>query len=596
MHAKEQIQDKTKESLPLWDLRDFYEGINSPQINKDFGLLELKADEFTKNYRTKIKQLSGEQLYQAVKEYETMQDLIGKLHSYAFLSYVTAVNEPELQAFLKNTESKINDITSKIIFFTLELNLLSDHEIEEKLNFEQLQFYKPWIRDIRVWRKYQLSEPEEKILHEKWLTSTNAWVTFFDQYCAKLQFKLNGKKLNLSEILSKLSSIDENKRKSAAKSIHKTLKQHIHIFTYITNTLVKDKEMDDKRRGFRHSISSRNLANLIEDEVVETLIQSVKENYPKLSHRYYKIKAKLMKKQYLNYWDRNAPISAEQDSHINWVEAVKIVQAAYDKFSPKIGEIIKQFFDNNWIDVPVKNGKRHGAFSHPTVPSVHPYIMLNYEYRPRDVMTLAHELGHGVHQMLAREQGVLICDTPLTLAETASVFGEQLAFRELLAREKDARKRKLLIANKVEDMLNTVTRQIALCSFEKKLHEERKKGELDAKQISKIWFNTQKESLGDAIKFDSSYSHFWAYIPHLIHAPFYVYAYAFGDCLVNSLYAVYEQGKIPDFEHKYIEMLKAGGKYLYKELLAPFGLNPSETSFWQFGLDKISSLIDELED
>jgi oligoendopeptidase F len=584
----------TKEILPNWDLTDFYNNIVDPKLQKDLDNALKQAESLEKKYKGKIINLSAKEFLAAIKEFESLADLIGKIASYAYLSYATKVSDPKTQAFYQNTSEKINNISMHLIFFSLEVNLLTQKQVDALLENKDLAFYEPFLRDTRVWQKYQLTDKEEEIIHEKDITGRSAWVRFFDELGAKLRFPYKNKKLTLAEIIEKFTDPKEAERKIAAKSLAKTLNENIDTFTFITNILAKDKEVEDKRRGLEQPISSRNIANYVEDEVVEALISTVKGNYKNLSHRYYRIKAKWMGKKQLNFWDRSAPL-AQSDEKISWQESKDIVLGAYHDFSPKMAEIAKMFFDKKWIDVPATPGKMFGAFSHGTVPSVHPYILLNYKHKIRDVMTLAHELGHGIHQYLARREGALICGTPLTLAETASVFGEQLTFRELLKREKNNKKRQELIANKVEDMLNTVVRQIAFCDFELQVHAERKKGELAKERINAIWMQVQQESLGGAIKFTKDYECFWTYISHFIHSPFYVYAYAFGDCFVNSLYAVYESGQVKNFQNKYIEALAAGGRYRYDEFLKPFGLNPKDKKFWQYGLDKISLLIDELE-
>jgi oligoendopeptidase F len=367
------------------------------------------------------------------------------------------------------------------------------------------------------------------------------------------------------------------------------------LFTLITNTLAKDKEIIDKWRRYPRPGSARNRANMVEDEVVEALVSAVRASFPRLSHRYYAMKAKWLGLEKLQHWDRNAPLPDQDDSLIPWPKAVSQVLDAYGAFSPRLAEIGREFFDKPWIDAALRPGKASGAFAHPTVPSAHPYLLVNYHGKARDVMTLAHELGHGVHQVLAAEQGYLMSSTPLTLAETASVFGEMMTFRAVLDAEADPRKRRGLLAAKVEDMLNTVVRQIAFYRFETLLHDERAKGELSSERIGELWMQVQTESLGPAFDFSPEYNVYWSYIPHFIHTPFYVYAYAFGDCLVNALYGVYRDGGVKNFEAKYIEMLRAGGTLRHKELLAPFGLNAADPAFWTRGLDVIAGFIDEIE-
>ncbi len=583
------------DSLPQWNLKDLYSDIESKELKSDIKNLAEQCKAFSTQYANKIGELSATNLFTAIKKYDELSDLGGKIMSFAFLNYCTQVSDEKAQSFYQNMEEQINEITQQLIFFSLELNNIEDSKIESLLRDDQLKFYTPFIKNSRVWKKYQLSQKEEEIIHEKSLSSRSAWVKLFDQTDAGLRFPFKENNLTVSEIFNKFSSANANDRKLAADSIGETLENNISTFAFITNTLIKEKELEDKRRGLKEPISSQNLSNLIEDEVVETLMNTVKANYPKLSHRYYKIKAKMLGMDKLNYWDRNASLSQDEDKYIPWQNAKETVLESYHKFSPELSKIVQMFFDQNWVDAEPKQGKMGGAFSHSTVPSCHPYIMMNYHGKTRDVMTLAHELGHGVHQWLSRQQGSLMSGTPLTLAETASVFGEQLTFRALIEKEKDPKKKKLLIAGKVEDMLNTVVRQIAMCEFEKQLHTERKKGEISPNRIGEIWMKAQLESFGDYVVVDDRYKNYWSYIPHFVHTPFYVYAYAFGDCLVNSLYSVYESGKVTNFEQKYLTMLKAGGSLRYKELLSPFKLDPSKNTFWQQGLDVISSFIDMLE-
>jgi oligoendopeptidase F len=368
----------------------------------------------------------------------------------------------------------------------------------------------------------------------------------------------------------------------------------VRVFTRITNTLAKDKEISDRWRGFADVADARHLANRVEREVVDALVDAVRASYPRLSHRYYALKAGWFKKKKLAHWDRNAPLPKVPARTISWPEARATVLSAYGDFSPKMADIAARFFDERWIDAPTRPGKAPGAFSHPTVPSAHPYVLLNYQGKPRDVMTLAHELGHGVHQVLAARNGPLMAPTPLTLAETASVFGEMLTFKRILAETRDAKTRKAMLASKVEDMLNTVIRQIAFYSFERMVHTERRNGELTAERLGELWLQVQHESLGPAIAFKPGYEVFWTYIGHFVHSPFYVYAYAFGDCLVNSLYAVYERAHA-GFAERYLDMLAAGGTKHHSELLKPFGLDARDPAFWQGGLGVIGGMIDEIE-
>jgi oligoendopeptidase F len=596
MTKKTASKQAIEANLPKWDLSDFYSSHDAPEVEKDFSKLEKLCDAFTKNYNGKIAKLSGDELARAISEYEVISELSGKLGSYASLLFAGDMSAPENAQFFQNVQEKLTVLSSKILFFTLSINNISDKEMAVKLKSTKLSKYSPWLRDLRSFKPYQLADDLEKILLEKNVAGRAAWTRLFDETITDLRFPYDKEILTEPQILDKLSSKDAATRKKAALVIGEVFGKNAKLFTLITNTLAKDKEIEDNWRGFKKPISSRNLSNYIEDEVVDALLSSVRKGYPDLSHRYYKLKAGWFGKKQLDYWDRNAPLPSDTDRKYSWTESKELVLTSYGNFSPELAKIGKQFFDNAWIDVPVRVGKASGAFAHPTVPSVHPYLLLNFQGKSRDVMTLAHELGHGVHQVLSAKQGALLCDTPLTLAETASVFGEQLTFREMVKREKDKKCRKILIASKVEDMLNTVVRQIAFLEFERQVHDARRKSELTSEQICDIWMGVQSESLGPAIKLHGNYKYFWTYIPHFIHSPFYVYAYAFGDCLVNSLYSVYEQGKVKNFDKKYLAMLEAGGTLRHKELLVPFGLDASKPTFWKQGLDIISKMIDELED
>lgn len=579
---------------PSWDLSALYQNSSDPAIEKDLVSSKKKARAFEKKYSQQIGKLSGDELAKAIKEYENIEAILGKLASYAYLYYSENMQDPARSQFYQKISEASNDIQESLIFFTLEINEISDSKLKKHYHSKKLQHYTPWIRDTRAFRPYQLQHEEERILHKKYLTSRQAWHRLFEESLAGLHFPFKGKQLSCTEILHYFSDKNEKKRKLASDSFGKVLGENISLFTHITNTLAKDKEIDDQLRGLPQPISSRNISNLLEDDITETLLSTVKANYEPLAHRYYQIKAKMLGKKKLETHDRNAPLPGQKDKQISWEEAKQIVLESYHSFSPAMGKIAERAFKERWIDAKISKGKDSGAYSHPTVPSAHPYILMNFQGKLRDVMTLAHEMGHTIHQVFSAKQGVLMSDTPLTLAETASVFGEQLTFRRLLASEKNETQRKLMIASKVEDMLNTVVRQVAFCEFEKTIHDRRRHGELSSEEIGVIWLEKQQESLGPIFNFSKNYRHFWAYIPHFIHTPFYVYAYAFGDCLVNSLYQVYME-KPEGFVDKYLEMLSAGGTLRHKELLAPFGLYAGDKDFWQKGLGMISGFIDELD-
>lgn len=590
-------QDESLQNLPLWDLSALYDGLDSEAVKVDLDKAQTQSEAFETSYKGKLAGLlgsGGAALAKVIADYEALDELLGRLYSYAGLTYSENTTDPQRAKFFGDVQEKLTTASSHLVFFSLELTKLEDAALQAGYEDPALAHYRPWIEDNLREKPYQLDDKLEQLFHEKSVTGRAAWNRLFDETIASLRFDVNGETLSLEPTLSLLQDPDGGKRKAAAKAVGETLGGELRTFTLITNVLAKDKQISDQWRGFKDVADSRHLANRVEGEVVDALVSSVRDSFPRLSHRYYKLKAKWMGVDALDYWDRNAPLPNADKALIGWDDAKGIVLDAYGKFSPEMADIGKRFFDENWIDAPSREGKSPGAFSHPTVPSAHPYILLNYQGRTRDVMTLAHELGHGVHQVLAGKQGALMAHTPLTLAETASVFGEMLTFRSVLSQTSDPALRKSLLAGKVEDMINTVVRQIAFYSFERKVHEARKQGELTSEQLCDLWVSVQHESLGDAIRFDDGYRPFWTYIGHFIHSPFYVYAYAFGDCLVNALYARYENAHEGFTEH-YLDLLRAGGSKPYNELLTPFGLDARDPSFWQAGLNVISGFIDELE-
>ena len=590
------LTKNTLGKLPVWNLKDLYESPKAKNLNNDLNQLRRITKKFEKKYTYKIIKLSPSQLLKAIIELENIDIKIDKIMSYAHLLVAEDGNNEKNKIFYQQMQEQITNIASSIVFFSLELNEVSNAKLNKIYADKKLEPYKNWIKNIRKFKPYQLDVKTEKLLQEKSITSRSAWVRLFDDTIASLKFPFKGKNLSSAEIFNFLSDKKESNRKKSAEVVSGVLKDNISLFTSITNNLAKDKSINDKWRGLPSPVSSRNLSNVVEDEVVEALTETIKENYPKIAHRYYKIKAKWFKKKSLMYWDRNAPLPFQSQSIYSWKDARQIVSDAYSNFDQRAGNIVNKFFDNSWIHAPVIAGKSPGAFAASTVPSVHPFILVNYQGKARDIATLAHELGHGIHQYLAgKKQTYFNSSTPLTLAETASVFGEMLTFKSLLSITKKENERKGLLANKVEDMLNTVVRQIAFFEFEKRIHDQRKIKELSVNEICKIWIDVQKQSLGPSIKFNDDYKYFWSYIPHFIHSPFYVYAYAFGDCLVNSLFNVYES-KLPKFEDKYITLLESGGSNTYDKLLKPFGLNPKKKDFWQKGVNVIESLIDQLEE
>ena len=598
--AKKVVAAKTGiGTLPEWNLGDLYMGIDAPEIAHDLAKMDAECVAFETDYKGKLAEHvarddGGEWLAAAVRRYEAIDDLAGRLGSFAGLAHAGDSVDPAISKFYGDISERLTAASTHLLFFPLELNRIDDAVIERAMETPALGHYRPWIEDLRKDKPYQLEDRVEQLFHEKSQTGYSAWNRLFDQTIAGLRFQVGGKELAIEPTLNFLQDRDGAKRKAAAEALAKTFKANERTFALITNTLAKDKDISDRWRGFQDVADSRHLNNRVEREVVDALVASVRAAYPKLSHRYYQLKARWFKKKKLAHWDRNAPLRFAANAAIAWPDAKNMVLTAYRGFSPEMADIAQRFFDQSWIDAPVRPGKAPGAFSHPTTPSAHPYVLMNYQGKPRDVMTLAHELGHGVHQVLAARQGALMAPTPLTLAETASVFGEMLTFKRLLSETRDAKQRQALLAGKVEDMINTVVRQIAFYSFERAVHTERKNGELTAERLGQIWLSVQTESLGEAIEIKPGYENFWMYIPHFIHSPFYVYAYAFGDCLVNSLYAVYEHAA-EGFAERYLAMLAAGGTKHYSELLAPFGLDAKDPKFWDGGLSVIAGMIDELE-
>ena len=597
MNTKNNQTNALKKSgkLPIWNLKDLYLSQNDKSLTRDLNYIKNDTLKFEKKYLNKVKSLTANDLYKAIKQLEHIDMLMDKILSYAHLLVAEDGNNEKNKIFYQQMQEKITNYASSIIFFTLELNQIPEKQIKKLIKNQNLQIYKNWIINKRSFKPYQLDLKIEKILQDKSITSHSAWIRLFDDLIASLKFPFKKKELTSAQIFNYFTDKNEFNRKLAAKSVGKVLGSNIKLFSTITNTLAKDKSINDNWRKLPSPVSARNLSNVVEDSVVESLVSSVIEFYPKLSHRYYALKAKWFKKKHIMYWDRNAPLPFQSSKTFTWKEAKNTVVDAYSEFNPNIGNIVKKFFDAKWIHAPVLEGKSPGAFSASTVASAHPFILVNFQGKTRDVSTLAHELGHGVHQYLAgKNQTHFNASTPLTLAETASVFGEMLTFKLILQQANSQEERKVLLANKVEDMLNTVIRQIAFFQFEKEIHTLRKNTELSIDQLCSIWMNVQKASLGPSIKYDEEYKYYWSYIPHFIHSPFYVYAYAFGDCLVNSLFNTYEQG-LNNFDDKYIDLLKSGGSKKYDELFSPFNLNLSKKSFWKKGLKVIESFIDELE-
>ncbi len=582
-------------ALPAWDLTDLYKSTDDPAIKADFERLDKEADTLRKALHEKIADARGETLAQGIADYEAIQDRIHKLMAYAYLNYATDMSDGERARFLQGVQERINRITAKLLFFALEINHLAEDDLQLKIaTSAELTHYAPWLRELRTMKDHVLSDDLERLFHEKSITGSGAWTRLFDETMAGLVFTIDGKYMPSQDALNLLSHKDRATRVKAATEISRVLGENIKLFSLITNTLLRDKQTEDEWRKIERPEYGRHILNQVEPEVVNALRDAVFDSMPRISHRYYKLKAKWIGLEKMAHHDRNAPLPDGDDAKISWDSAVDTVLEAYGGFSGDLQTVAKNFFDKPWIDAAPRAGKSPGAFAHPVTPSAHPYLLLNYQGKVRDVMTLAHELGHGCHQMLAAKQGALMSSTPLTLAETASVFGEMLTFQSMLAKAENPNRRRIMLAGKVEDMINTVVRQTAFYEFELRLHAKRRNGELSPEDIGQVWMDVQRESLGPVFDLTDDYACYWSYVGHFVHVPFYVYAYAFGDCLVNALYQTYLQQ--PDgFAEKYLEMLSAGGSLHHSELLKPFGLNAADPAFWGRGLSLIEGFIDELE-
>lgn len=580
--------------LPDWNLNDLYTATDAKELIRDLNWLEKECNEFAKSYENKLHSLSDKEMLTCIVRNEKISSISGRIISYAGLLYYQKTTDADRAKFLSDMQEKITVFTTKLVFFSLEINSLEDEFLDKLFTKnDQLARYKPVFEKIRAMKPYQLNDEIEKFLHDLGIVG-DAWEKLFDETIAGLTFKIGDESLNIEATLNLLTDQNRENREKATRELARVFSENIKVFTRVHNTQAKEKEIIDRWRGMPTAQMGRHLANQVEPDVVEALRNAVVKAYPEISHRYYELKRKWLGLEIMQVWDRNAPLPMESNKLVTWDEAQKVVTGAYTNFDSRMSDLITPFFNEGWIDAGVKPGKAPGAFAHPTVTDVHPYIMLNYLGKPRDVMTLAHELGHGVHQVLASSQGQMLSSTPLTLAETASVFGEMLTFQQMLDQSRDKNERKVLLANKVEDMINTVVRQIAFYDFECKLHDARRNGELTPSDINSLWMSVQSESLGPAFEFVDGYETFWSYIPHFVHSPFYVYAYAFGDGLVNALYATYKENP-KGFEDKYFNLLSAGGSKHHKELLKPFNLDASDPKFWTKGLSMISGMIDELE-
>lgn len=584
-----------KDKMPAWDLSDLYKGIDDPQIAKDMEAYRKSAVKFAKTYKGRLAELSADEFYTAIKDIEKRSKLSGRLGGFAYLNMVTQMKNTAAVAFYQSVEEKMTDYVKPIVFFSLEFNQLPQTKINEWLKDKRIKEYKYWIKRLRKFKDYELSEPEEQIFIEKSITSGEAWVRLYEETSSRLVYTVDGKQYNDAELSKLLLDKDEKLRRKAGKEMNRVLYENSHLFTFIYNMVMKDKAIEDDKRGFKSPVSARNMSEDVSDKSVEVLTETVKKHYKDIAHRFYKLKAKWLGMDKINYWDRNAPLPFSADVEYTWDEAVKIVLNAYKEFSPKLYNIAKDFFDNNWVDVPPRDGKRSGAFCSSPITTSHPYLMLNFAGKQNDVLTLAHELGHGCHHQLRIKNGELNEHTRMTSEEVASVFGEMIVFQSMLNNTKDDKAKLCLIASKVGDMINTAIRQIAFHCFETRAHAERKNGEVSEERLSQIWVEEMRDSLGKYVEIDEDSTHIWSMVGHFFFLPFYVYAYSYADCFVNSLYRVKESGKVKDFADKYLDMLSKTALEDYDKILQPFGLNPNNAEFWEYGLELISSYIDQLE-
>jgi len=581
--------------MPAWDLSDLYKGIDDPQIKKDLEIYRKSAVKFAKTYKGRLHELSADEFCEAIKDIEARSKLSGRLGGFAYLNMVTQMKNTAAVAFYQSVEEKLTEYVKPIVFFSLEFNQLPQTKINEWLKDKRIKQYRYWIKRLRKFKDYELTEPEEQIFIEKSITSGDAWVRLYEETSSRLIYTIDGKKYNDAELSKLLLDKDEKLRRKAGKEMNRVLYENSHLFTFIYNMIMKDKAIEDDKRGFKSPVSARNMSEDVSDKSVEVLTATVKKHYKDIAHRFYKLKAKWLGMKKINYWDRNAPLPFSADVNYTWDEAVKIVLDAYKEFSPKLYEIAKDFFDNNWVDVPPRDGKRSGAFCSSPITTSHPYLMLNFAGKQNDVLTLAHELGHGCHHQLRIKNGELNEHTRMTSEEVASVFGEMIVFQSMLNNTKDDKAKLCLIASKVGDMINTAIRQIAFHCFETRAHNERKNGEVSEERLSQIWVEEMRDSLGDYVEIDEDSTHIWSMVGHFFFLPFYVYAYSYADCFVNSLYRVKESGKVENFADKYLDMLSKTALEDYATILKPFALSPNNAEFWEYGLELISSYIDELE-
>ncbi|MBN1681066.1 MAG: M3 family oligoendopeptidase [Anaerolineae bacterium] len=578
----------------VWDLSDLYAGIDDPKLDDDIKLANKRAEKLSAAYRDKLASLDEEELYEAVAEYENIIEMAHRLASFVHLLWSTDTGNQEYGAILQKITEWSSQLEQQLVFFDLEWVNAPDDYAAKMIDHPVLAHYKHWMEASRRYQPHVLSEPEEKILSEKAVTGREAWTRFFSQLMGNMRYPYDGQELTQSEILAKLYVGDRDVRKGAADSVTQVLQSNLPTLTYVFNTLAAEKASDDRLRSYPTWVSSRNLSNEVSDDVVDALIEAVTSRYDIVA-RYYTLKRGLLGLDTLYDYDRYAPLPAAE-GHYTWDKARRMVLDAYAAFHPQAVEIAEQFFDHSWIDAALKPGKRGGAYSASTIPSVHPYVFMNFTGAARDVMTLAHELGHGIHQYLSREQGMLQAHTPLTTAEMASTFGEMLVFTDMMNQESDPNVRLALLAHKIEDTFATVFRQVSMNRFEHGMHvARREEGELPSDRLGEIWIKTQQDMFIDSVTMSENYRVWWSYIPHFLHTPGYVYAYAFGELLVMALFARYRK-EGDSFAPRYLDVLRAGGSDWPEKVLAPMGVDLTDPTFWQEGLGEIDIMVNQAEE
>lgn len=577
-----------------WDLSDLYESPNDPNLKSDTEGVIKKAEKFNSNYRGRVAELDAEEFAQMLTDYEEIIQTLGKIGSFAHLIWSTNTEDSELGKLLQQANELSSEVSQKLVFSDVEWLKIDDDKANKLIESDELSKWKHYLEVSRLYKEHTLTEEAEKVLSAKSVTGRAAWNRYFDETLGAARFELNDEMLTEQEVLSKLHEPNRELRKKAHASLTKTFRDHSRTLTFVFNTILADKYTNDKLRNYDSWITSRNMSNQTNHETVDALVTSVTDNYS-LAQRYYKLKRKLLGVDEMFDYDRYAPITKSTKT-VEWGQAKDMVLEAYGDFHPEMSSIAGEFFEKNWIDAAIKPGKRGGAYSASTVTSVHPYVFMNFDGKLRDVQTLAHELGHGVHQYLSRKQGELQSSTPLTTAETASVFGEMLVFNKLMNRLDDPSEKLALLVSKIDDTIATVFRQISMNRFEHKIHTARREqGELSKEQFSAFWMETQKDLYGDAVTLTDEYKIWWCYIPHFLHTPGYVYAYAFGELLVLALYDSYKSSK-NGFSDKYLSLLEAGGSDWPHNLVSTMGLDIKDKNFWNRGLDIFEGMVKEAEE